>query len=260
MNQGPAQVHRLACLELRGGNDLATYSAELPGLDAWVWCKPLRPSQRGGDIYYLSACSHGRIARVVIADVSGHGEVVSAAAVRLQGFLSRDIDVWDQSVLIQDLNDSFLRDERRVKYATAFLASFASDSRDLLFTNAGHLPPLWYRSATREWSFLHDSVPDRKKIAGLPLGLIAGTEYYQTAVELQKGDLLILYTDGINEAEDEANNQLGLERLLSTARSLPTGSAKATGEALIAAVARFRGSAPAGDDATVVALRCEGLL
>jgi sigma-B regulation protein RsbU (phosphoserine phosphatase) len=103
-------------------------------------------------------------------------------------------------------------------------------------------------------------VPDRKKIAGLPLGLIAGTEYYQTAVELQKGDLLILYTDGINEAEDEANNQLGLERLLSTARSLPTGSAKATGEALIAAVARFRGSAPAGDDATVVALRCEGLL
>ena len=83
MNQGPAQVQRLACLELRGGNDLATYSAELPGLAAWVWCKPLRPSQRGGDIYYLSACSHGRIARVVIADVSGHGEVVSAAAPRL---------------------------------------------------------------------------------------------------------------------------------------------------------------------------------
>jgi serine phosphatase RsbU (regulator of sigma subunit) len=259
MSQEASQVYRLACLELRGGNDLATHSAELPGLTAWISCQPLRPAQHGGDLYYLSACSQGCIARVVIADVSGHGEVVSAAAVRLRNSLSRDIDLWDQSVLIRDLNDSFLRDERRVKFATAFLASFASDSRDLLFTNAGHLPPLWYRSATREWSFLQDSMADSKEIADLPLGLIAGTEYYQTAVELQKGDLLILYTDGINEAEDEAGNQLGLERLPSIARGLPTSSATATGEALIAAVTGFRGSAPARDDTTVVALRCEGV-
>ncbi len=258
MSQSASEIYRLACLELRGGNDLATYSAELPGLSAWVSCQPLRPSQRGGDLYYLSACSQGSIARVVIADVSGHGEVVSAAAIRLREFLSRHIDVWDQSVLIRDLNNSFLRDERRVKFATAFLASFASDSRDLLFTNAGHLPPLWYRSASSEWSFLQDSMADSKEIADLPLGLIAGTEYCQTAVELQKGDLLILFTDGINEAEDAAGNQLGLERLLSTARVLPTDSATAAGEALIAAVTRFRGSAPARDDTTVVALRCEG--
>src|ERR1700678_1864814 len=75
--------HRLACLELRGGNHSAACSAELPGLAGWVSCRPLRPSPRGGDLYYLSACSHGVIARVAIADVSGHGEVVSAAAVRL---------------------------------------------------------------------------------------------------------------------------------------------------------------------------------
>ena len=67
-------VYRLACLELRGGNHLAEYSIELPGLAGWVSCHPLRPSPRGGDVYYLSACSNGVIARVVLADVSGHGK------------------------------------------------------------------------------------------------------------------------------------------------------------------------------------------
>jgi phosphoserine phosphatase RsbU/P len=254
VTEGASQVYRLVCSELRGGNDLARYSAELPGLAAWVWCKPLHPSTRGGDLYYLSACSHGCIARVVLADVSGHGKLVSAAAVRLRELLRRHIDVWDQSTLIQDLNDSFLRDERRVKFATAFLASFASDTGDLLFTNAGHLPPLWYQSAAREWRFLPVCTDESKEIANLPLGLIARTEYYQAAIELQSGDLLILYTDGINEAQDETGEQLGLERLLTMARSLPTNSATAAGEALIAAVEQFRGKAPAADDATVVAL------
>jgi serine phosphatase RsbU (regulator of sigma subunit) len=258
MTGSAGQVDRLACLELRGGNHLATYAARLPGLTAWVSCNPLRPSRRGGDLYYLSACSHGSIARVVIADVSGHGEIVSAAAVRLQSALRRHIDLWDQSELIRDLNESFFRDEHRLKFATAFLGSFASASGDLLFTNAGHMLPLWYRAATQEWSYLQDFMPAPKEVSDLPLGLIPGTEYHQTAATLAPADLLILYTDGINEAENEAGDQLGLECLLSMARSLPVSSATAAGEALMAAVARFRGSAPATDDATVVALLCEG--
>ena len=258
MTGSTGQVERLACLELRGGNHLATYTARLPGLTAWVSCNPLRPSQRGGDLYYLSACSHGSIARVVIADVAGHGEKVSAAAVRLRNALRQHIDLWDQSVLIRDLNDSFFRDERHVKFATAFLGSFSSASGDLLFTNAGHLPPLWYRASTKAWSYLQDFMPEAKEVSDLPLGLIPGTEYHQAEVRLASGDLLILYTDGINEAENEAGVQLGLECLLSMVRSLQVNSAAAAGEALIAAVTQFRENAPAKDDATVVALQCEG--
>src|ERR1017187_5989755 len=69
-------VRWLACLALRGGNELAVYSAEMPGLKGWVSCRPLRPSRSGGDLYYLSACSQGAIARIVIADVAG--EVTTA--------------------------------------------------------------------------------------------------------------------------------------------------------------------------------------
>ena len=107
----------------------------------------------------------------------------------------------------------------------------------MLFTNAGHLPPLWYRAATREWGFLSDSTPLSKEILDLPLGMIAGTAYSQTAVQFGAGDLLLLYTDGISESEDESGEQLGLDGCSSMARSLPDGSAAAAGQALLAAVA-----------------------
>jgi sigma-B regulation protein RsbU (phosphoserine phosphatase) len=256
--EGADKVYRLACMELRGGNHLAAYSAELPGLAGWVSCHPARSSPRGGDVYYLSACSHGVIARVALADVAGHGEAVSSAAVRLHDALRQNVDEWDQSALIRCLNDNFFEDGRRVRFATAFLASFYSESGELLFTNAGHMPPLWYRTSTREWSLLYESTPLSKEIIDLPLGLIAGTSYSQTAVQLEPGDLLILYTDGVSESYDESGAQLGLERLLSIARKLPTESATAAGKALLAAVAQFRGTAPAADDETVVVLQRSG--
>lgn len=249
------QVYRLACMELRGGNQLAAYSAELPGLAGWISCRPLRPSPRGGDVYYLSACSHGVVARVALADVAGHGEPVNSAAVRLYDALRKYVDHWDQSALIRQLNDNFLQNGHKVRFATALLASFYSESGELLFTNAGHVPPLWYRAATREWSFLNESTPLSKEIVDLPLGLIAGTSYSQTAIQLDPGDLLLLYTDGINESYDESGVQLGLVGLLSIARNLPTESAIAAGQGLLAAVTAFRGSVPAADDETVVALQ-----
>jgi len=248
------QPYRLACLELRGGNRAGAYSAELPGLAGWVSCRPLVPSQRGGDLYYLSTCSRGAVARVVLADVAGHGEVVSAAAAQLQEALREHVDHWDQSMLIRQLNESILRGAPHSRFATAFLASFYRESGELLFTNAGHQPPLWYRSAAKEWSYLNDATPFSKEIADLPLGLIAGTSYSQTAVQLDAGDLLVLYTDGISESCDESGEQLGLDQLLSIARGLPVDSPEAAGQALLGAVERFRGSVAPADDETVVAL------
>jgi sigma-B regulation protein RsbU (phosphoserine phosphatase) len=249
------QVYRLACLEVRGGNDLAAYAAELPGLAGWVSCRPLRPSHRGGDLYYMSACGHGVVARVVLADVSGHGDAVGDAAVRLRDALRKHVELWDQSMLIRQLSDDFLAGARQTQFATAFLASYYSETGELLFTNAGHMPPLWYRTATRKWNFLDDSTPLSKEIVDLPLGLIAGTSYSQTAVQLEAGDLLLLYTDGISEATNESGAQLGLERLLSIAGNLPVDSAIAAGKAIVAAVGRFSGGAPPADDQTVVVLQ-----
>jgi sigma-B regulation protein RsbU (phosphoserine phosphatase) len=163
-------------------------------------------------------------------------------------------------MLIRRLNESILKGGAHSRFATAFVASFYRETGELLFTNAGHMPPLWYRSASREWSLLQESTPYSKDIQDLPLGMIEGTSYSQTGVQLDPGDLLLLYTDGISEAEDAAGEQLGLAGLLALARALPVESPAAAAQALLSAVAKFRGSAPREDDETIVALERRGEL
>jgi serine phosphatase RsbU (regulator of sigma subunit) len=248
-------IYRLSCLEVRGGNHLAAYAAELPGLTGWLSCQPLEPSPGGGDIYYMSACSEGNIARIVIADVSGHGDAVSSAAITLRNALRRNVDRREQAAMLRQLNESFLETEEGGRFATAFVASFHSGTGELLFTNAGHLPPLWYRAETRTWSLLYDSVKPDERNVDLPLGLLTGTTYTETAMQLEFGDLLILYTDGVSESRDLSGEQMGLHGLLSIARGLPTGSPAAAGQRLRAAVSEFRGGTLPMDDETVVAIQ-----
>jgi sigma-B regulation protein RsbU (phosphoserine phosphatase) len=252
--ESSGEVYRLACLELRGGNRTAVFQAELPGLNAWVACRPLPPAGSGGDLYYLSVCSRGSVSRVTLADVAGHGERVSALAQRLRDALHEHADHWDQSALIRKLNESLLKISGAGRFATAVLMSHYAQTGELLFTNAGHLPPLWYHASAREWTFLRETTPYAREIVDLPLGVIAGTAYTQTAIQLEAGDLLLLYTDGISEAQDDRGEQLGLDGLLQVALGLPVESASAAGEALLSAVARFCGSGPPADDQTVIAL------
>jgi sigma-B regulation protein RsbU (phosphoserine phosphatase) len=246
----------LSCLEIQGGNQSAKYQTDLPGLSAWVSCRPLQPATRGGDLYYLTVCRRGNISRVAIADVEGHGESVSGVADRLRDALRDHAEEWDQSELIRQLNDGFLKGARHGQFATALLLSHYVDTGEILFTNAGHMPPMWRKATLGEWIFLEDATPFSKQIDDMPLGMIPGAGYRQTAVQLAPGDLLVLYTDGVNEARDTTGEQLGMERLLEMAKGLPTGSAEAAGEALLAGLARFRDGAPSGDDETIIVLHC----
>lgn len=251
------QSPRLACLEVRGGNERALYSIQLPGISAWVSCRPITPSVRGGDLHYLSVCSHGFVSRIALADVAGHGDLVSSIADRLRDVLRRHSDAWDQSEVVRELNDAFLANASgALEYATALVLSHYSESEEILFTNAGHLPPLWYRAESGEWNFLLESTPYAKEVADLPLGLIGGTPYSQTAVQLRSGDLVVIYTDGVTDSMGEQGEPLDKDGLLEIARGLPPGSAAEIGPALVAGLEAFRGTNPAPDDETFVVLQC----
>jgi len=249
------EVQRLACLELRGGNEHARYSIELPGLTAWISCHPMKPAVRGGDLHYLSVCSQGFVSRIAVADVAGHGEFVAAVADRLRGVMREHSDAWDQSEVVRELNDSFLAGATSFEYATAFVLGHYSRSGEILFTNAGHLPPLWYHADERAWSFMLESTPYAKEVADLPLGMIAGTPYSQTAVQLGTGDLVVLYTDGITESTDPSGKELDRDGLLALARKMIFNSAVEAGEALLAGVQAYRGTSPASDDETLIVLQ-----
>ncbi|MGA9392705.1 MAG: PP2C family protein-serine/threonine phosphatase, partial [Candidatus Sulfotelmatobacter sp.] len=125
------------------------------------------------------------------------------------------------------------------------------------FSNAGHLPPLWYHAAERAWGWLEEGTDAQsRKVSGLPVGLISGADYRQTIVTLKPLDLLVLYTDGITEAENGSGQELGREQLLEWARQAPVDSPRALGETLFQQLELFRGRSR-NDDETLLVLQRE---
>jgi sigma-B regulation protein RsbU (phosphoserine phosphatase) len=246
---------RLACFELWGGNRQADHPVELPGLVGWIHSAPLEPDAGGGDVHYISVCSHGMVSRIALADVAGHGPSASAVAERLRELLRSHTDNWDQSSLMLELSEAFREGMVRAQFATATVLGFYVQTSELLFTNAGHPPALWYHAKEKSWELLQESTPYAREIADLPLGLIAGTGYSQTGVQLAPNDLLVLYTDGITEARDEAGQEFGQHALLEMAGRAPAGSPVEFGEALVAGLQAFRGGAPRRDDETIMVLQ-----
>ena len=243
----------LICNEVWGGNRKIVRAIQMPSVTAWVASFPLNEDEGGGDLYYMSICSHDLISRVALADVSGHGGMVSATAETLQRLMRENIDVWDQSDFMRGLNDSFLLTGQN-KYATAIVLSFHRITGALAFSNAGHLPPLWYHARHKKWGWLkEDDFPQANKASGLPIGLIPGTDYRQTVVNLEPYDLLVLYTDGVTEAENNGES-LDREQLLKWARESPSDSPESLGRALLRRLESFQGRCR-NDDETLVVLQ-----
>ena len=73
-------TQQMQCMEVWGGSQLTARGVEFGGLDVWVYSKPYGQAQSGGDVYYASSCATGRISRLLLADVAGHGNSVAATA------------------------------------------------------------------------------------------------------------------------------------------------------------------------------------
>ena len=243
----------LACSEVRGGNHKFIGTRKLSGMVAWVASIPINEGEGGGDLHFMSVCSHDLISRIALADVSGHGREVDAAAMTLHELMRKNIDVWDQSDFMRGLNYAFNQNGDG-QYATAIVLSFHRITGQLAFSNAGHLPPLWYRASDRAWGWLEEGNPAPREAFGLPVGLISGTNYCQTVVTLRPSDLLVLYTDGITDAENGAGKALGREQLLEWAREGPVESPRTLGEQLLKRLTDFRGNLH-NDDETLLVLQ-----
>mgnify|MGYP001954463689 CR=1 FL=1 len=96
------QPHQLQCMEIWGGHGAAYDAVSAPGLDAWVYSQPHEGGDHGGDVHYLSGCAGGKILRVAVADVAGHGESVSEVARSLRRLMRRSINTPDQSRLARE--------------------------------------------------------------------------------------------------------------------------------------------------------------
>src|SRR5256885_2629859 len=114
----------MQCLEVWGGNQPADAGVAMAGLDAWVYCKPYHDAAGGGDVYYVSSCATGRITRLLVADVSGHGDAVSDIAADLRGLMRRYVNYLDQTRFVRALNAEFQQTIQYGKFATAIAMTF----------------------------------------------------------------------------------------------------------------------------------------
>jgi sigma-B regulation protein RsbU (phosphoserine phosphatase) len=166
------------------------------------------------------------------------------------------INTWDQTEFVKELNKSFRGCVSRGKYATAVILGILRGSGETAFTSAGHLPPLWYRSRKKAWEWLDDGAcGGSTAVEGLPVGLIRGTTYRQRLIQLESEDMLVLYTDGISEAQDGFGDMLGRERLLTWARVAPTDTAASTGQFLLERLSQFRQDNFTDDETIIVIQR-----
>jgi hypothetical protein len=214
MSDVPAQL--MQCMEVWGGNRPVDAGVEMKGLDAWVHCRPWNDAEGGGDVYYVSACATGRITRLLLADVSGHGSAVSDIAIALRAMMRKYVNFLDQTQLVQSLNSQFTALSENGRFATAVAITFFGPTRQLTLCNAGHPPPLLYRSRQRRWEVLHPGACG----ANFPWGIVDGCDYDQLQLPLEVDDLLLCYTDSLPEACTPAREQLGTEGLAELVRNL----------------------------------------
>jgi sigma-B regulation protein RsbU (phosphoserine phosphatase) len=200
----------------------------------------------GGDYYDFVELAGGRLA-VVVADVSGKGLpaalVMPAVKIALRALVERHSEIPE---LLAELNRVFLDNLPPASYFTLVFAVFDPARALVVHANAGHPPVLRVRAAGAvEWL----------SAEGPAVGLLHEDVRFETAeLGLQPGDLFLLYTDGITEAEDAGGSEFGGERLAAAAGGAASSAAAAVA-AVHAAAAGFRGAAPPADDATVIAVR-----
>src|SRR5450432_1051690 len=237
MSNAPAR--HMQCMEVWGGSQLTAREVEFGGLDAWVYSKPYGESQSGGDVYYASSCATGRITRLLVADVAGHGNSVAATAADLRTLMRRFVNRLDQTEFVRLLNQQFAGMSKSGTFATAVVTTFFAPSRRLTVCNAGHPRPLLYRAAKQEWSLLgHEGAATKTKVQNIPLGMFDFAEYEHFDVELEPGDCLLTYTDALIESLDADGEMLGEEGLLRILQLVGNAAPEKLTEILLAEIAQ----------------------
>jgi phosphoserine phosphatase RsbU/P len=257
MADSPAQ--HMTCMEVWGGSQLTSNGVELSGLDVWVYSKPYGEAQRGGDVYYVSSCATGRISRVLLADVSGHGTSVAATAADLRALMRRFVNRLDHKEFVQLLNDRFTELSSHGRFATAVVTTFFAPTRRLSLCNAGHPRPLLYHAADRKWTLLgHDEKPGAKGLSNIPFGMFQVADYEQLDVELDPDDCVINYTDALIESCDADGEMLGEAGLLRVVNLLGDTPADKLIPALLQEIGERFPENLSADDVTLLVVRANG--
>lgn len=207
-------MYKLECAQIWGGIEEGDATIASPGLTATLFASSGH-GDKGGDIYYLSLCNSTYITRVTIADVVGHGEVVSSMSQSLYDSLGRHIDDLNGNEVLIDLNRDAIK-KGITALTTAIVATYYREDKTFSFANAGHPPMLLNRKNSNVWSQIDTGADQKSNTTNIPLAVDVNANYVQESVKLNSGDRVLLYTDGLLETPSKNNKPFGMGRLLET--------------------------------------------
>lgn len=257
-NARTSDAHRMECMELWGGSDETETSISMTGLRGEILSRAYGTGKRGGDVYYFSSCASGRISRVLLADVTGHGQAVAKTGAVLRDIMRRNVNVIRQSKLIAAMNEEFGQITQTGGFATAVVLTHFSPTNSLTVTIAGHPPPFLYRSSIGRWSRIEEAGNQNSAPSNLPLGIKDAVDYTSTSLEFREGDFLLVYTDAFTEARDAGGNLLGTAGLLRIVNETTTTDHQQLIRHLIGRLESLSDKNLVDDDATAILLQPTG--
>ncbi len=214
-------------------------------LDYAAVCKSARGV--GGDYYDFIDLGRDRMG-VALGDVSGKGISAALLMASLQGCLQSYAPQHGESVdtLLADVNRLVATSTDASRFITFFYGFYHDYTRQLTYVNAGHLPPMLFRNSEP------DAELERLGTGGAVIGVFPELGYQKATEQLHPGDILVLFTDGVSEAMNHAEEEYGEERLRDLVRSkskLPAGEIV---NAIVEEIESFADNATLRDDLTVI--------
>ena len=216
---------------------LSLYAQNLPSLGV------------SGDYYQVMQRENDTECVLLLADVSGKGVPASLLTTSLEALTAAPIDEGRApDEIFSRVSRQLWRRTPPEKYATAFLATYNIESGVLTYTNAGHNPSLLVREGGEV---------EQLAAGGMPIGLLEVSSYEKQDVQLMPGDTLVIYTDGITEAENPEEEEYGEERLSAIARGNRNKSLPEMAAAIQENLDEFASGIPYHDDRTLLLARRE---
>ena len=217
------------------------------GVEAFGLTRPANTV--GGDFYDILPQPDGRVI-VALGDVAGKASPAALLMALLLAMLRTLVDEGlTIAELVSRLNTQIGKHAPPSRFITLFVAAYDPRSGRLEFVNAGQTPPLLRR---------HNGTIERLTTGGIALGMFGGSRYDSDVAHLEPGDALVMYSDGITEAEDptgEPFDEAGLERTLALyPGTFPEATAASVGQAIFDAVERHRRDSRLADDLSVLVL------
>ncbi len=214
------------------------------GLDYAGRCRPAQGV--GGDYYDFLELTDGSLG-IGIGDVSGKGIPAALLMASLQASLRGQTISGspDLAKLMSNVNRLIFETSPANRYATFFYSQYEPTTRQLIYVNGGHNPPVVFRN--REMLRLEDGGP--------VVGLFKAARYAQGALQLAAGDVLLLYTDGISEAMNSIDEEWGEERMMDAVQACKHSTALEMIERVIDAADAFVAGAPQHDDMTIMIVK-----